>query len=113
MGLVVKALDRLQVADDDLRRVQDNVVKAFLPLSRNPLLDGNLLEGVALVGGSADNEVAHKLGRKLRGWVVLRCYAVASPEDTSLWDTQSTNPSPELTLRLRALNAMTVDLWVM
>lgn len=66
----MKPLKTLQIRDDVLSRFQDNVRDAFSQVTRLPLLDGNLIEGISLVSGS-DNRVAHKLGRVPRLWFVV------------------------------------------
>jgi hypothetical protein len=102
----MRQIERVQTEDPDLRRVQDSVITATLPLFRNPTLDGLLLEGVTLSGSDA-TEVAHKLGRPVRGWAVTRCRV-----DARVWDEQDENDVPEKTLRLRASTDVLVDLWV-
>jgi hypothetical protein len=102
----MRQIERVQTDDPDLRRVQDSIITATLPLFRNPTLDGRLLEGVTLSGSGATG-VAHKLGRAVRGWSVTRRRA-----DASIWDEQDENDIPEKTLRLRASADVVVDLWV-
>jgi len=51
-----------------LQGVQDNVREALQPFITNPLLDGLLLEDLALNAG--DNLIEHKLGREYRGFIL-------------------------------------------
>jgi hypothetical protein len=74
------------------------------PLLGNPLSNGQLLDNVNLVNGT--NIINHTLGRKLQGWIkVLGGSAI-------IYDNQSTNPTPQLTLSLTSSAAVTVSLWV-
>lgn len=65
----------------------------------------NILSSVSLVSGS--NTVNHLLGRKLQGWKIVLQGAAAS-----IYDTQATNQTPELTLILVSDNPVTVSLEV-
>jgi hypothetical protein len=55
----VKSAERLYWV---LRAIQNNVADAFGPLARNPMLAGNLIEGLAFTGGTPRG-VTHGLGR--------------------------------------------------
>lgn len=105
MGRRTQPFQKLYTGDSDLDRVQAEVAKALDNLQLD-ILEGELLESVALVTGQA-NEVAHKLGRKLTGWQVVRQRA-----DARIWDQQDDNNRPELTVDLRSSANVTVDLWV-
>lgn len=50
--------------------VQDNLENAFAPIENCPLLSGHLLEGIELAIG--DNEIDHKLTRRIVGWFITR-----------------------------------------
>lgn len=78
---------------------------ALNPLLANPLLNGQLLEPFSLITGN--NVISHKLGRKLQGWIVVGLSAA-----TTLYDLQSTNNVPELTLTLNSSNSAVVTLYV-
>ncbi len=75
------------------------------PLLSNPLTDGLILPGVLLATGS--NVINHKLGRKLQGYFVILKNA-----NITVYDTQTTNQTPEATLKLVASGAGTVSLYV-
>lgn len=100
-------LERHRTDDVDLEAIQDNIADALQPLLNNPLINGGvLLAPVALT--TATSEVAHGLGRTLRGWVVVdkdanaRIWRVASPA----------NPNSARTIRLTASSAVNVTLYV-
>lgn len=89
----------------NLQQMQNTWASQLNPLLATPIIDGNLLEGIDISSGS--NVVNHKLGRKLRGWIIVRIDGVAV-----IYDTQATNQTPELTLTLTSDAAVTVSLWV-
>lgn len=75
------------------------------PVLANPIVAGNLLQGVVLRMGS--NTINHGLGEKLQGWIV-----VMNNANATFYDSQSTNPRPQLTLVLNASANATVSLYV-
>lgn len=105
----MRAFQRIQTEDEELRRVQDSVEAFAKPLTMNPLLDGLLLEGadgtgVALVSGQA-NYVNHGLGRAVKFWPV-------SPNaDARVWE-DTANPDAATILVLRCSADVTLRLWV-
>lgn len=90
----------------DLDRVQRQVADLVNPIQKIPLLDGVLLLDQVLTTG-VENDIAHGLGREPAGYI-----QVAATGNCSIWDNQSTNPSPRQTLRLYASATTTVSIWV-
>lgn len=74
-------------------------------LLQNPLVNGSLLKDVALSNGTT--AVNHKLGRALQGWIITRVNGAAT-----IYDSQTTNNTPNLTLLLVSNAAVTVSLYV-
>ena len=89
----------------DLGLMQTGWAQQLNPVIQNPLTQGILLKNVPLVSGA--NVINHLLGRKLQGWIVTRIQGAFT-----LYDTQSSNPMPELTLQLVSSAASQVDLYV-
>mgnify|MGYP001481484389 CR=1 FL=1 len=75
------------------------------PLLINPLNKISVLQGVQLSSGL--NQVNHLLGRKLQGWFIVRQRSAAT-----FFDSQDSNPQPQLTLALNASASVSVDLGV-
>jgi hypothetical protein len=75
------------------------------PLLSNPMVDGLLLNSVAVSTGA--NTINHGLGRKLQGYFVVMNSAAVT-----FYDSQKTNPRPDLTLVLNASGAATISLYV-
>lgn len=101
------SLQKINTSDASLSRIQDNVERALRILGQSGLVDGVLVENVALVGGSADNIVSHGLQRRPRGFLV-----VAKNATTDVWNSITLNPTEELTIILQSTNAATVSLWI-
>ena len=55
--------------DEEINKLQVNIVETFFPLVSSPI------SGAALVGpvqlSTAPTQVAHKLGREFKGWLVV------------------------------------------
>ncbi len=75
--------------------------KVLDDLSSNPLNNGSLLTAIDLVAGS--NDVSHKLGRKLQGWIVVNKSAASDLYSDS---------SDKTILKLTASAACKVTLFV-
>ena len=101
-----KRLKKLLTKDSELNRFQNNVEEAVNPLINAEIVNGVLLKDVCMEAETV-TLVTHKLGRKVRGWIVIRRRA-----DARVWDVQDSNPNPTTTLALVASHAVKVDLWV-
>lgn len=100
-----KTIPRMHTDDREVNQLQTNILSVLNPVLQNPLLNGALLESVSL--GTGTNTVSHGLGRPLRGWIITRRSTAATT-----YDTQATNPTPELTLTLTSSGANVVSLYV-
>ena len=87
----------------DVERVQNNIESFANQLTNIPILNGVLLEDVALSG--SETLVNHKLGRAYRGWIIVDKNA-----NQGVWVTNTTYP--ERFLGLTAGGTVTVSLWV-
>ena len=88
--------------------IQDNIGNAIQQLLGKDQLDSAIIKNVSLAAG-VTNSVAHKLGRPLTGWIIIRNhggYAVG------ITDLQDTNKSPQLYLQLTTPAPCVVDLLV-
>ena len=93
--------------NESIESVQNSLENSFRSVEACPLLDGHLLEGIELIQG--DNEIDHKLGRALKGWILTR-----QDFDTIIIDKQVDNENADSILILNSSTAgtATVDLWV-
>ena len=97
-------------ADFPMARVfntaQDHVESVIDPVLNSAIIDGVIVEDVDLVVGSFTS-VEHKLGRKPRGYLVIRKSAAETVyEDVGDYDNR------KLFIKLRASGSVTVNLWV-
>jgi hypothetical protein len=104
-GMSLPAFEKLRTGVDNLDRLQDRLLKVLSALLRLPLLDGQLVEDLALTSGL--NNLNHGLGRSLRGYLVVRASA-----DVRLWDDDAASSAPQLFHRIQASAPATVTLWV-
>lgn len=102
-------LFKVQTTDRVMNQLQDNIANLLEPtattVQESPLLSGKILEKVVLTTGS--NTIQHTLGRPLKGWFIVRQRASAT-----LYDTQDSNATPQVTLLLTASAGVTVDIYV-
>lgn len=89
----------------DLALLQSKWAAVINPLLSNPSNQASILSAVPLATGS--NVINHKLGEKLQGWRLVGINAAVT-----LYDTQATNPTPQLTLVLVSSGAATANIEV-
>ena len=111
---MISPLEIQQAEDQDVNLLQTNVKNFVKVLEDNPLLDGHLLENIELDAG--DNAINHRLGRRLRGWIVTRLYdptvAGAGMTVPYIYDKQDTNDDEDKYLILTAVEEYKISLWV-
>lgn len=96
---------KITTDNTDLNKVQDNLIRTLNPVFNTPILNGSILQNVALVAGS--NIVNHKLGRDLLGWKIVRQRAAAN-----IYDNQDNNLTPSKNLLLISDAPVIVDIYV-
>jgi hypothetical protein len=89
----------------NLDMLQTTWASQLNPIIANPLVQGQLLQNVALISGTT--VVNHKLGRKLQGWFIVGINGAAT-----IYDNQASNQTPQLTLSLTSNATANVALWV-
>ena len=97
-------MKRVATTDGELRQLQDNVREIVEPWERVPLLAGLLLTDVSL--SASATLVAHGLGRKLRGWIVVRTNGTATVYEPSV------ATLADRFVNLQATGSVVVTLWV-
>lgn len=98
-------LRRQNFEHDEVQSLHDEMEQVFRDVGGIRILQGRLLEDVALTTGQA-NFVNHRLGRTAN-YIVVRKSA-----DARIWDQQSANNLQSKTLDLRCSANVTVSLWV-
>ena len=85
---------------------QDHIESVINPILASAIIDGVILEDIDLVSGSFTS-IEHKLGRKPRGYLVIRKSAAQTVyEEAGDYDNR------KLFMKLRASGSVTVNLWV-
>ena len=87
-------------------QIQNNLENSFRAVEGCDLVDGHLLAEVELASG--DNEIDHKLGREIKGWIITR-YREAT---ANVYEKISDNADTGSLLKLNSSAATTVDIWV-
>tara|TARA_R100001530_G_scaffold4656_2_gene6162 strand:- start:113 stop:571 length:459 start_codon:yes stop_codon:yes gene_type:complete len=89
----------------DFNYSDQDITDLFATLKDLPIINGSLLEEVALISG--DTTLDHGLGRELLGWIV-----VGQSASAAIYDKQGTNSDSGRTLILNSSAVATVNLWV-
>jgi hypothetical protein len=100
----MSAIGLVQSTDRLMNQLQQNIKQAVTPVLRNPLVQGNLITGIALKTG--DNTISHGLGQTLQGWIV-----VGQGSAASFYDKQASNPNTQKTLILNSSADVTINLY--
>jgi len=100
----MKAFKKIGIEDETVSKFQENVSSVFEEIGNKAILNGNLLKNIALTTGA--NEVSHKLGRDLQGYIIVRKRA-----NSIIWDSQDSNKLKNLTLILNCSADVVVDIW--
>lgn len=93
----------IQLDDYKSQQAQQLLNQAVNELREIPLLSGRLIENVGLVSGN--NDIAHKLNRVYRGYLIIKCNA-----PVTIYDVAQIND--DRVLRLNCSATATVSLWV-
>lgn len=99
----VKPFKEFTTKNEKLDRVQTNVTTFSDSVVSIELLNGRLIEDVIL--GTTEVQVEHKLGRDLRGWIIVDKNA-----QQDIW--KSSETLTKRFLSLTAAGTVTVSLWV-
>lgn len=100
------SLPIFRTEDQKLSLLQTQWASVISPLLKSPLATPVILPSIRLATGA--NVISHRLGHKLQGWVIVRMRSAA----VTVYDTQDTNRTPQLTLQLTSSGAATVDILV-
>lgn len=101
--MTVRPFKEITTKDERLDRVQANVTTFADSVLGINILDGRLIEDVVL--GTTEVDVEHKLGRDLRGWLIVDKNA-----QQDIWKSSTT--LTKRFLSLTAAGTVTVSLWV-
>jgi hypothetical protein len=85
---------------------QDHIEEVITPVLNAAIIDGVIVEDVIL-NSSTFTDVKHKLGRKPRGYIVIRKSAAQT-----VFEEAGDYENRKLFLKLKASGAVTVNLWI-
>ena len=85
---------------------QDHIEEVITPVLNAAIIDGVIVEDVILNSSTFTN-VKHKLGRKPRGYIVIRKSAAQT-----VFEEAGDYENRKLFLKLRASGTVTVNLWI-
>lgn len=97
----MEIFDRIHHPDSLINRIQDKLTRVINAIARVPLLDGVLLEGVAI--DAAATVVPHSLGRTPRGYICL---------DAQANQIGQIAPADDKFLYVAATSPLTTSFWV-
>ena len=110
-----KSFQRHQ-GDYQLNAVQDNVEEHTKALTDSDIINGNLVVGVKLAAGKVRSAVEHKLGRRPKGYIVVRSVIPdpggTTPSEISVIEDEDNNNKDKVILLFTSADAINVDLWV-
>lgn len=99
-----KSIPVIYTNDRAVNQSNLNTQKAISNIS-NSGLNGSILTSISLASGS--NQIAHKLGKSLSGWYIVRQRSAAT-----FYDTQDSGSQKNIFLYINASAACTVDIYV-
>lgn len=102
---MAQAIPKVQTDDRNINQLQTNINTALNPILSNPINSGTILNSISLTSGS--NTINHGLNKKLQGWFIIGINGVSS-----IYDTQSSNSSPDKTLQLVSSSNVSVNVYV-
>ena len=100
----LKAFKKVGFEQKEVAKLQENVDSAIKRVLDAAIIDGLLLEGIELTNGQVTS-IDHKLGRNLRGWLLVDKNANAN-----VW--RANTDKPGLKLNLNTSATVTVSIWV-
>lgn len=102
----MKDLKKINTEIADLGKLQDNVENWVSNINKNTIANGSFLGPISIAAGTVNN-IEHKLGRQLKGWLV-----VGQNSNASIWDSQDANVFKSKFLALNCSANVTINLWV-
>lgn len=99
---MIKEFKRTVTGDLNVDQLQKRLHEFLQPFTESAIIDGVQLDGVELT--TASKAIAHKLGRKPLGWIVVR-----KNSNANVWETA------ELTdkfITLQSSLSTTVSIWI-
>lgn len=103
--MALQTFQKINIEDFPTSQFQQNVEKALNPVLNKPFMDHTIIEGVNVLSAS-DTTVNHGLGRPVK--IIpfnLNANAV-------IWQKQSSNPTPDVSILIRSSADVVCDLLI-
>ena len=98
--MTLRNYERVNLTSPELRE------ETFRPITTSTIIDGRLISDIDLASGTV-SKIAHKLGRKLQGWVI-----VGKGAAQYVYDNNSGQSDLDEYIHLTAGGTVTVNVWV-
>ena len=104
--MAIRSFERINVTDPEVQNLQYRLEETLRPVTDSSIIDGRVIEDITLASGTT-SKIAHKLGRKLIGWVVVGKNAAQH-----VYDVNSGKTDLDTYIYLTAGGTVTVNIWV-
>tara|TARA_R110000765_G_scaffold312712_1_gene405707 strand:+ start:900 stop:1217 length:318 start_codon:yes stop_codon:yes gene_type:complete len=104
--MTLRKFEKLDVTNPEIKRLQYRLEETFQPITDSPVLGGRLIDDIDLASGTT-SKIAHKLERKLVGWIVIGKNAAQH-----VYDANSGKTDLDQYIHLTASGTTTVTVWV-
>lgn len=104
--MVVRSFERVSISNPEIQNFQYRLEETLRPITDSSIIDGRIILDVDLASGTS-TKIAHKLGRKLKGWIV-----VGKDAAQHVYDENSGESDLDTFLHLTAGGTVTVSIWV-
>ena len=104
--MALRNFQRVDITDPQVREMQYRLEETLRPVTGSSILDGILISDISLASGTT-TKVAHKLGRKLIGWIV-----VGKSAAQHVYDENSGQTDLDTYLHLTAGGTVTFNVWI-
>lgn len=101
--MALETFQKINIDDFPTAQLQGNVEKALNPILNKPFMDHVILENISVLSAS-DTTVNHGLGR------LVKVIPFNFQGNAAVWQLQSSNPTPEVSVLLRASADVVCDL---
>jgi len=101
--MALQTFQKINIEEFPVAQLQQNVEKALNPVLNKPFMDHTIIENVTVLSAS-DTTVNHGLGR------LVKVVPFNLNANAVVWQKQSSNPAPEVSVLLRASADVTCDL---
>tara|TARA_R110002020_G_scaffold270417_3_gene485704 strand:- start:1259 stop:1576 length:318 start_codon:yes stop_codon:yes gene_type:complete len=104
--MTLRNYERSNLTDPKIQDLEYRIEEAFRPITDSSIIDGRLISDIELASGTV-SKIAHKLGRAIRGWVVVGKNAAQH-----VYDDNSGQSDLDTFIHLTAGGTVTVNVWV-